>query len=218
MTDESGISRRGFMQAAAGGTAIAAGTGPAAAAESGGTEGGGGGGGNTVPAWPGYLSDASGFDEATVADERGSDSVTVSVGAGSSGFAFDPVTLWISPGTTVQFEWTGEGGGHNVVSNDGPASLDSGSPVSSSGVNYEYTFEEGGINTYYCNPHESSGMKGGIAVGDDIETTTLETGGGGGPALPGSAKTLGVATSIAMVTTLGLVYFFMKYGGDYETQ
>jgi hypothetical protein len=42
-------------------------------------------------------------------------------------------------------------------------------------------------------------------------------GGGGAPAVPDSAKTMGVATTFAMVVTLGLAYFFIKYGGDYET-
>jgi len=30
-------------------------------------------------------------------------------------------------------------------------------------------------------------------------------------------ETLGVATTFAMVATLGLAFFFLKYGGDYET-
>jgi hypothetical protein len=34
------------------------------------------------------------------------------------------------------------------------------------------------------------------------------------PAIPGSAKTLGVATSGLMTSVLGLAYFFMRYGGD----
>jgi hypothetical protein len=57
-------------------------------------------------------------------------------------------------------------------------------------------------------------MLGAIAVGSDVPTA----GGGGGnfpPAVPNSAKSLGVATLFAMVSTLGLAYFFMKYGGDY---
>jgi hypothetical protein len=38
------------------------------------------------------------------------------------------------------------------------------------------------------------------------------------PSVPDSAKTLGVATTFAMVATLGLAFFFMKYGGDYEIE
>jgi hypothetical protein len=65
-------------------------------------------------------------------------------------------------------------------------------------------------------------MVGGIAVGEDVPTKSVggsEEGGGGvggGPAVPDSAKTIGVAASVAMVTTLGLTYFFVKYGGDYD--
>jgi hypothetical protein len=33
--------------------------------------------------------------------------------------------------------------------------------------------------------------------------------------VPQSAKALGVATSVVMVATLGLSFFFLKYGGDY---
>ena len=218
------MNRREFLQTAggaAGGTAVLASAGTAAAAE----DSGGGGGGTTVPAWPDYLSGANGFDEASVADERGSDSVTVEVGAGANGFAYNPTTLWISPGTTVQFEWTGQGGGHNVVSNDGPAELDSGSPVSESGVNYEYTFENAGINTYYCNPHETSGMKGGIAVGDDVETTTIEPGGGGGGpvdpehmGVPIQAHFVGIATLVMMLVSLIFTFYLLKYGESAHTK
>jgi hypothetical protein len=62
-------------------------------------------------------------------------------------------------------------------------------------------------------------MKGAVVVGTDY--TTESTGGGGGssgpPEVPNSAKTLGVATSVVMVATLGMAYVFMRYGGDYET-
>jgi hypothetical protein len=60
-------------------------------------------------------------------------------------------------------------------------------------------------------------MKGVIVVGDDVPTVAPASGGGGGggPVFPNSAKTIGVATSFVMAATLGLAYFFMKYGGDY---
>ena len=56
----------------------------------------------------------------------------------------------------------------------------------------------------------SSGGGGGSGGGDG--------GGGGGrpaPEVPDSAKMLGIATATAMVSVLGLTYFFLKYGGDY---
>jgi len=111
-----------------------------------------------------YLDGVSNFD-GTVSVMTGQDTVTVSVGAeGNSGnFAFAPAAVRVSTGTTVEFEWTGEGSTHNVVS-DGDGPLDSGSAVDAEGVQYEYTFEEAGTYTYNCTPHASLGMKGAIVV------------------------------------------------------
>lgn len=200
-------SRRTFLRAAAGTATVTAATGSAAAAE----DGGGGGGASGSPDFGGYLSSANNYN-GSVDNMRGQSEVSVSVGAGD-GLAFGPPAIWIDTGTTVTWEWTGEGGGHNVVGVDND--LDSGSPVSEEGVTYEFTFEESGIYQYYCNPHQSSGMLGAVAVGDDIPMTQPDTG-GGGPTLPDSAKMLGIASGFAMVSTLGLAYLFMRYGGDYE--
>ena len=88
-------------------------------------------------------------------DARGQSEVTVEVGASGNGgnIAFSPAGLWVDPETTVIFEWTGEGGNHNVVAQEGPATLDSGSPVEE--TTYEYTFTEGGITNYVCRFHDS---------------------------------------------------------------
>ena len=233
------VSRRGFLAA----TGAAAGTAAAATAaaqesptatESGGNEseagggsgnetdggdgGGSGGGGKEVPVFGSYVSSANLYSEENTQDARGQDEVSVAVGA-DDGYAFDPATIWVSPGTTIVWEWTGNGGNHNVVAEEGPAGFDSGSPVGDEGATYEYevTEEDAGITAYKCVPHEGQGMKGGVAVGDNVETTTIETG-GGGPAItiPDEALALTVATFFAMTTTLGLGYFFMKYGGNYE--
>ncbi|MBX0321742.1 halocyanin domain-containing protein [Halomicroarcula sp. F13] len=227
MTDGSAdVSRRAFMRTAAGATAASAAAGTAAAQESGGnntSDGGGGGGGGSAgpPDYGSWFSNVGNFDGETV-DATGQDEVTVTVGAEGNGgaFAFDPPAVHVDNGATVKFEWTGNGGGHNVKS-DGDGPLDSGSAVASSGVNYEHTFENDGIFKYVCVPHEGLGMKGAVVVGTDYPTSGGGGGGGGGdggsPEVPGSAKTLGVATSFVMVATLGLAYFFMRYGGDYET-
>ena len=106
-----------------------------------------------------------------------------------------------------------------MKNNDGPAGLDSGGPEEGDSITYEYevTEDDAGITTYKCSPHEGQGMKGGVAVGEDVETTTIETE-PEGPSItiPDEALALTVATLFAMTTTLGLGYFFMKYGGDYE--
>ena len=237
------VSRRGFLAAtgAAAGSAAAAtaaaqesptpteggGNGTEAGGESegsgnesedAGNEGDGGGSGTEVPVFGSYLSDANGYSEEGTQDARGEDEVSVAVGA-DDGYAFDPATVWVDPGTTIVWEWTGEGGGHNVKNNDGPAGLDSGGPEEGDSITYEYevTEDDAGITTYKCSPHEGQGMKGGVAVGEDVETTTIETG-PEGPSItiPDEALALTVATLFAMTTTLGLGYFFMKYGGDYE--
>jgi halocyanin-like protein len=210
------MNRRDFLRTAGGASvAAAAATGSAAAQEE-----GGGGGGNVRPDWGGYLDGVDGGYE----DMRGSSEVTVEVGASGNGgnLAFAPAGVWVDVGTTVVWEWNGEGGGHNVVADGGPAALDSGAPVAEAGTTYEYTFEEGdaGITNYYCSPHQALGMLGAVAVGEEVSTVSAGGGGGeggGAPQVPESAKTLGVATTFAMIATLGLAFFFLKYGGDYET-
>jgi halocyanin-like protein len=153
-------------------------------------------------------------------DARGQGEVTVQVGVEGNGgpYAFGPGKLWVDSGTKVIWEWTGEGGGHNVAHQGGPGDYTS-ETSAESGFTFEYTFEEGGISEYQCNPHAGLGMKGAVAVGSDVETESVGGGGGGGssaPSVPNSAKSLGVAATFAMVATLGLGYFFIKYGGDYE--
>ncbi|MFC6864910.1 halocyanin domain-containing protein [Halomicroarcula sp. GCM10025817] len=149
--------------------------------------GGSGGGGSGQPQGPpanpdygGFFDNVSNFDGTTV-DRTGQDTVEISVGAqGNNGaFAFDPPAVRVSPGTEVVWTWTGEGGGHNVVS-DGDGPLDSGSPVAESGTTYSYTFEEMGVYQYVCVPHESLGMKGAVVVGGPLEGGSGGDGGGGG--------------------------------------
>ncbi|MDZ5810966.1 halocyanin domain-containing protein [Halorubrum sp. AD140] len=111
-----------------------------------------------------YLSDAQLY-EGTIADHTGEDEVSVAVGAGDTGFAFDPPALRIDAGTTVVWEWTGEGGAHNVASvEDSAAEFNSGDAVDDEGETFEETFEEAGIQLYVCTPHEANGMLGAIEV------------------------------------------------------
>ncbi|KKF39074.1 halocyanin [Halorubrum saccharovorum] len=199
------VSRRRFIRTAGGAAGVAgataATTGTAAAQEE-------------QPVWP---SEAEG-NVGSYQDARGESEVTVQVGAGDQGLAFDPTLLWVDPGTTITWEWTGNGGDHNVqtVEGGGPASLDSGDPVGEEGATYEYetSEEDVGITHYHCVPHTAVGMHAGLAVGEDIETES--TGGGGGSNavfVPQGARALSVATFVAMVSTLGLAFVFMKYGG-----
>jgi halocyanin-like protein len=99
-------------------------------------------------------------------DARGDSSVAVAVGAEGNGgnLAYAPPALRISTGTTVSFEWTGGGGSHNVLSTaESDIEVDSGAAVVEREP-FERTFEEAGVALYYCTPHRSLGMKGGIVV------------------------------------------------------
>ena len=111
-----------------------------------------------------WLADTDNFDGTTV-DARGESEVTVAVGAEGNGgaFAFDPPAVRVDLGTTVVWEWTGEGGAHNVVELDDAFS--SGEATSEAGTTFEHTFEEEGRYNYYCNPHRGLGMKGAVVVG-----------------------------------------------------
>jgi len=95
------------------GTATANGT---EAGTEAGTEGGGGGGGEAGPPDFGGFLDAVGNSSGSVVDERGKDTVTVEVGVEANGgaYGFGPAAVHVDNGATVQWEWTGEGGGHNV--------------------------------------------------------------------------------------------------------
>jgi len=159
MTTEHATGRRQFLTAA-GGVVLAT-----TLAGCSGDGGGGGGGGDYEyledgPDYGGWFSDTETF-EGTV-DWTGEDAVTVDVGVGSNGFNFDPPAIAVDAGTTVTWEWTGQGGAHNVVAEDG--SFDSGQEESGSGITFEHTFESTGEYRYVCTPHETLGMVGAVVV------------------------------------------------------
>lgn len=133
-------------------------------------------------AYSGYLSEVPNFDGRT-ADATGMEEVTVDVGA-IDGFKFDPPAVLVEPGTTIQWNWVGQGGAHNVYHDDQSDLVDeqifeSGDPVVEEGVNYEFTFEDAhtGFHPYVCQPHRAQGMKGVVVVGEDnVETDTFPFG------------------------------------------
>ena len=109
-----------------------------------------------------YLDEVANFD-GSLADETGSDEVVVDVGVeGNDGnFAFGPPAVRVSSGTTVVWEWTGEGGQHNVVDEDGDFESDL---AAGPDATFEQTFDLSGTWLYYCQPHKSLEMKGAIVV------------------------------------------------------
>lgn len=111
-----------------------------------------------------YLVDARQYD-GVVMDFTGQDEVTVQVGAGDVGFAFSPAAIRINVGTTVIWEWTGQGGYHNVTSAEGSESqFNSGDAVGEEGLTFEQSFNSTGIQLYQCTPHQANGMLGAIEV------------------------------------------------------
>ncbi|MFD1571348.1 halocyanin domain-containing protein [Halorubrum laminariae] len=209
------MKRREFVRTAGGATAaVAAGagaTGSAAAQE-------------VQPEWPSGVTSGN---LGSYVDARGQSEVTVQVGAGDGGLAFDPTQLWVDTGTTITWEWTGNGGSHNVqtVEDGGPASLDSGDPVSEEGTTYEYevTEEDAGITHYHCVPHTSTGMHGGIAVGEDVSTVEV---GGGSTGWPEDIAHVGIVlhphwVGLAAIFGVGLTFVFtfyqLKYGESAHT-
>ena len=97
-------------------------------------------------------------------DRTGSDTATVTVGdADRFEQEFTPAVLRVGTSTTVRWEWTGEGGSHNVVS-DGDGPLDSGDVAAGSEATVEYTFEEPGTYRYHCQPHGGLGARGVVVV------------------------------------------------------
>ena len=156
------VGRRRFLQGATllavGGAAAASAPGSVAAQ-----------GGVDLTDWFADVSNFSG-----IVDERGSPRVTVAVGAEGNGgqFAFGPPAVRVDPGTVVVWEWTGEGGSHNVVAEDGAYESDL---VGDAGSTFEHTFESEGVSTYACVPHKAMGMKGAVVVGDAEVTVATPT-------------------------------------------
>ena len=170
--DPGSMSRRGFFRAGAAGAAVVAGVAA--------------GSGSAAAQYDGWLEGVSNYDGTH--DYTGRDEVIVQVGAGENGLRFGPAAVLVDPGATVVWEWTGQGGAHNVVATD--ETFDSGETVAEEGTTFEYTFddaEEGDTFNYSCMPHEGAGMKGAVAVGsvdDDLVDPQAEGDGsdGGGDA------------------------------------
>ncbi|MFC4408027.1 halocyanin domain-containing protein [Haloarchaeobius iranensis] len=124
------------------------------------------------PTFDGWLDNVGNYDG--VVDETGSDSVTVQVGSQANGgaFGFSPPAVRVDPGTEVVWEWTGDGGVHNVLAEGANWGSEL---VDQAGHTYSRTFEEPGVHKYFCEPHEGLGMKGvvvvtGAAAGGDGES------------------------------------------------
>jgi len=141
--------RRSFLAGAVGGAGLTVAARPVTAQE-----------GTDLTDW------FAGTDNAgRVVDRTGTETVTVTVGAAGNGgaFGFGPPVVRIDPGATVRWEWTGDGGSHNVVASSGAYESEL---YGEQGATFEHAFESPGVSRYYCSPHESIGMVGAVVVGD----------------------------------------------------
>ncbi|MDS0296251.1 halocyanin domain-containing protein [Halogeometricum luteum] len=111
-----------------------------------------------------------------VVDATGESEVAVEVGSPGNGgdFGFSPPVVRVDPGATVTWEWTGAGGSHNVVAEDG--SFES-AYHSEAGATFSADAPSSGVVPYACVPHSAMGMRGALVVGD--AAVTLPGGAGG---------------------------------------
>ena len=154
--------------------------------------------------------------DGTTADERGSSSVTVQVGAQGNGgpFAFDPPAVRVDPGTTVTFEWVSDT--HNTIVEAQPegAGWEGHEPIENSGFSYDHTFDAEGLYEYYCQPHLPLGMKGAIVVGDAAIATPAGGEGAGAPGFRWPGGDTGVAFMALLFGTAGLAVLVVLGGGS----
>jgi plastocyanin len=122
-------------------------------------------------------------------------------GGGASGQTGGTETVSVGPGGQLVYD----------PGTDAPHQILPGTTVEFVWESDNHNFETLGTYEYYCEPHRSAGMVATIEVVEEITTPAPAA----KPQVPETALTLGVATAFAMVTTLGLGFFFMKYGGDY---
>ena len=207
--------RREFVRTAGGATAVAA-AGTATAGSAGAQD-------DIEPDFEGYLDGIGGG----YADLRGEEEVTVEVGAGD-GLQFSPAGIWIDEGTTVVWEWTGQGGEHNVVTDTENTDFEnahdfrSGDPIDEAGHTFTHTFEEGGRTGYVCAPHRGVDMFGAVAVGDDVPIVEPAPDDGWPESVhdygvPFHAHWVGVMAILAIVTTLVFTFYVLKYGESAHT-
>jgi plastocyanin len=205
--------RRDFLRAAGGGAAASAAVGTAEAATT--SDEGTTTGGNETTTGNGTTTSGGGSLPGSGTTE------TVAVGPGGN-FVFEPETLYVQPGTTVNFVW--ESDFHNIVVENQPDGANwEGTPGGASttydtGYEYQFQFTVQGTYDYYCQPHRQQGMVAAVVVNESGEAPG---GGGGGEeeplnpeemGVPFQAHYVGLATIVGIIVTLVYNFFVLKYG------
>ena len=82
----------------------------------------------------------------------------------SNNLRFNPESITINEGDSVNFLWSGELLPHNSVEENGV--FDSGDAERDVNYTYTFDFDQAGTYDFFCEPHQSVGMKGVITVLD----------------------------------------------------
>lgn len=113
-------------------------------------------------------------EDGEAAQETEGNVVEIDMITEGSEFIFDPVGIWVEPGTTIRFVNVSdlhsataycEDNGKERRIPEGAECWDSGI-LTEEGATWEVTLTEEGVYDYYCIPHEAMGMVGRIIVGD----------------------------------------------------
>lgn len=152
------------------------------------------------PDYGGWFDDVDNYD-GTV-DATGEETVTITVGAegNGGGFAFDPAAVRVDPGTEIVWEWSGNGGVHNVAAEDGSFESEL---VDEAGHTFEYTADREGIVEYACVPHKAMGMKGALVVGDAAASAASDGNRGENLVIGGGLGLVGVLMGMFVVAARG---------------
>jgi len=157
----------------------------------------------------------------TTSDGGGGGGTTKTVAVGPNGQnVFEPSTVYVAPGDTVEWVWESEEVAHNVHATGVPeeAGWDAQTEVVTAPNEYSHTFDgPTGEYEYVCDPHASIGMEGTVVVnesgqppggegGGESERTPHEMG------VPFQAHFVGIATILMMIVSLVYAFFALKYG------
>ena len=198
--DGAGLGRRDLIRV---GLGAAAATGAAATATP-----------AAAQAYDGWMDGVSNYEETL--DYTGREAVTVAVGAGENNRRFDPPAVLVDPGTTVTWEWTGEGGQHSVVhqpeGEDGDPAFES-ELTEEEGATFERTLEEETAFRYYCDSHRAAGMKAVVAVGS-TEDELVDPDPSGGPLTTSDLLVLAAAVGLGVALIIAVAAAADSPGGD----
>jgi len=114
-----------------------------------------------------WVPEANGFD-GQVADRRGQQEVSISVGSGPDGHAFAPPVVVVDPGTIIRWEWVEDSGAHYVVSRVQVTADPENVPDLIEGpYSTSATVETPEMKRYACYDHHDKGMRSAVVVAAD---------------------------------------------------